>query len=182
MDDAHGHGPLEAGAPRLVAAETLMRYATTLAAGGGIPSSVLEHPDELNREQAQNLQAQWVQSRLSSLGEPAVLSGGVKWQATAMNPKDMALVELAQHNESRIAVLLGTPPFLVGLPSGGDPMTYQNVQSIFDYHWRAGLRPLAQSVMSGPVELGVAAGARRWRSTPTPTCGPTRRRAPRFTR
>ena len=39
----------------------------------------------------------------------------------------MALLELAQFNESRIAVLLGVPPFLVGLPSGGDSMTYSNV-------------------------------------------------------
>ena len=47
-----------------------------------------------------------------------------------------------------IAVLLGVPPFLVGLPSGGDPMTYANVNAIFDYHWRAGLRPKAQAVMA----------------------------------
>ena len=50
----------------------------------------------------------------------------------------MALVELHQFNESRIAVLLGVPPFLVGLPSGGDSMTYSNVTSLFDYHWRRG--------------------------------------------
>jgi hypothetical protein len=60
----------------------------------------------------------------------------------------MALTDLSKMTESRIAVLLGVPPFLVGLPSGGDPMTYANVTSIFDYHWRAGLRPQAQSVMS----------------------------------
>jgi len=58
------------------------------------------------------------------------------------------MVELSAWNEARIAVLLGLPPFLVGLPSGGDPMTYANVTSIFDYHWRAGLRPQAQAVMS----------------------------------
>ena len=60
----------------------------------------------------------------------------------------MALVELSNLTEARIAVLLGVPPFLVGLPSGGDPMTYANVTQIFDYHWRAGLRPQAQAVMA----------------------------------
>ena len=64
------------------------------------------------------------------------------------SPKDMALTDLSKMTESRIAVLLGVPPFLVGLPSGGDPMTYSNVTSIFDYHWRAGLRPQASSVMA----------------------------------
>lgn len=148
VSDAHGHGPLEAGQARLTAAEVLSRYATNLAAGGGIPSSVLEHPEELTAEQSALLQAQWVQARLSSIGEPAVLSGGVTWTPTQINPKDMALLELSQFTESRIAVLLGVPPFLVGLPSGGDSMTYSTTVQLFDYHWRDGLRPMAQMVMS----------------------------------
>jgi len=146
-DDAHGHGPLEAGAARLVADQVLMRYASSFAAAGGVPSSILQHPDQLSAAQAGELQAQWVQARSSRIGEPAVLSGGVSYQAIQVNPRDMALVELSQLTESRIAVLLGVPPFLVGLPSGGDPMTYSNVTSLFDYHWRAGLRPKAQAVM-----------------------------------
>jgi HK97 family phage portal protein len=146
--DAHGHGPLEAGAARIVAAQVLARYATRLAAGGGIPSSVLEHPEELTSEQAAALKADWVSARLSSIGEPAVLSGGITWKPTQLDPTKMALLELSTFNESRIAVLLGVPPHLVGLPSGGDSMTYANVSAIFDYHWRAGLRPKAQAVMS----------------------------------
>ena len=31
-------------------------------------------------------------------------------------------------------------------------MTYKNVSSMFDYHWRAGLRPKAQTVMSALSE------------------------------
>ena len=148
VGDAHGHGPLEAGAARLVAADVIARYGASLPASGGIPTSVLEHPDELTPEQAAELQAQWVQARRSAIGEPAVLSGGVTWRATQLSPKELALLELETFNESRIAVMLGVPPFLVGLPSGGDSMTYSNVSSIFDYHWRAGLRPKAQTVMA----------------------------------
>jgi HK97 family phage portal protein len=146
--DAHGHGPLEAGRARLVAALVLSRYATNLATSGGVPNAVLKHPDELNDTQAYDLQQKWVEARMSSLGLPAVLSGGIDFEVLQLSPKDMALVELAQLNESRIAVLLGVPPFLVGLPSGGDSMTYSNVEQIFDYHWRAGLRPKAQKVMA----------------------------------
>lgn len=149
VGDAHGHGPLEAGASRLVAADVLTRYATSIVANGGIPTSVLEHPDELTAAQSQELQAQWVAARISSIGEPAVLSGGVTWRPVQLNPTDMALVDLSQYNESRIAVMLGVPPHMVGLSSGPDSMTYKNVESIYDYHWRAGLRPKAQTVMSG---------------------------------
>jgi HK97 family phage portal protein len=151
VSDAHGHGPLEAGAGRLIAAQVLARYATELASNGGVPPSVLEYPveaGELTPDQAALLKAQWVQARMSSIGEPAVLSGGVTWKPTQVNPADMALLDLSTFNESRIAVILGVPPHLVGLPSGGDSMTYANVSAIFDYHWRAGLRPKAQTVMA----------------------------------
>lgn len=160
IDDAHGHGPLEAVGARMTAARVLMAYATNLATSGGIPSSVLSHPEELSAAQAAALQEQWVNARLSKLGEPAVLSGGVTWSAAQISPKDMSLHELSTFNESRIAVALGVPPFLVGLPSGGDPMTYSNVTAIFDYHWRAGLRPKAAAVMGALSQWALPRGTR----------------------
>lgn len=155
VSDAHGHGPLEAGAGRLIAAGLLARYAEGIIGAGGVPPSVLEHPEELSEARSAKLQAQWVNARLSRLGEPAVLSGGVTWKPTAINPRDMALLDLSQYTDSRIAVMLGVPPFLVGLPSGGDSMTYQNVTALFDYHWRAGLRPKAQAVMAALSEWAL---------------------------
>jgi phage portal protein BeeE len=84
---------------------------------------------------------------MSRLGLPAVLDGGVKWKATQTDPLSSALAELAAYTEAKIVTGLGVPPFLLGLPSGGDSMTYSNVSSIFDYHWRGGLRPKAQRLM-----------------------------------
>jgi HK97 family phage portal protein len=146
-DDARGHGPLEAGAGRLVAAEALARYATSLATSGGVPHAVLTHPANLNTKQAYDLQTAWVEARMSSMGLPAVLSGGVDFKTLSFDPEQMGLLDLSKWNESRICVLLGVPPFLMGLPSGGDSMTYSNVQSLFDYHWRAGLKPKVSPVM-----------------------------------
>lgn len=146
--DARGHGALEAGRARVVAAAVLCRYATELARGGGVPQVAIKHPQRLNRTQAEELKAEWWRARTSSLGLPAVLSGGIELETFSVNPRDMALLELSQFNESRIAILCGVPPFLQGLPSGGDSMTYSNVSSLFDYHWRAGLRPKATALMS----------------------------------
>jgi HK97 family phage portal protein len=148
VGDAHGHGPLEAGRARLIAGRVLTQYATALAETGAIPNAVLTHPDELTAEQATDLQTRWVEARLSKMGLPAVLSGGITFEALQLSPKDMALVELWQFNESRICILLGVPPFLMGLPSGGDSLTYSNVNSLFDFHYRASLRPKAQTVMA----------------------------------
>jgi HK97 family phage portal protein len=146
--DAHGHGPLEAGQARIVAQRVLLQYATTLVTGGGVPTGILKTDTELQPAQAAKIKQDWVTARMNSIGEPAVLDVGLSYQPIQANPKDLALVELAQLNESMIARLLGVPPALVGLPSGGDPMTYSNVTMYFDQHWRWGLSPMAQTVMA----------------------------------
>jgi HK97 family phage portal protein len=145
---AHGEGPLDAGRYRMLAAQMLIQYAAKLIGGGGIPSGVLEHPAELSPAQAAQLKADWVQARLSAVGEPAVLSGGIKWEPTQVNPKDIGLTALLDREEGRIAHLLGVPSELVGIPTSTDPMTYKNVTMWFDLHWRSGLRPKAQAIMS----------------------------------
>lgn len=145
--DARGHGPLEAGAGRLIAASALARYATGMAIAGGMPNAVLTHPGNLNARQAQDLQASWVEARTASMGLPAVLSGGIDFKPLAFSPRDMALLDIAQWNESRTAIALGVPPFLVGLPSGGDPMTYSNTQWVFVFHWRASLSPKTDAIV-----------------------------------
>jgi HK97 family phage portal protein len=160
VGDAHGHGPLEIAGPRLVAANALARYAGELARTGGVPHSVLVHPGRLTADQATDLQAQWVTARMSTMGLPAVLSGGVDFKTLSLDPEKMALLELAQWNEARIAVLLHVPPYCMALPSGGDPMTYTNAGSINDYRWREGLRPLAQPVMSALSGWALPRGTR----------------------
>lgn len=146
--DAHGHGPLESAGARLLSAEALSRYATGLATSGGVPWAVLKYPKRLTTAQMQKIQSDWVNARRSAMGVPAVLADGVELQPFAVPPKDMMLAELAKWNESRLSVLMGVPPFLLGLPSGGDSMTYSNVTSLFDFHWRAYLRPKASAVMT----------------------------------
>ena len=121
---ARGVGPLDAGRQRMVAAGLLQRYASRVVEGGGVPYYVIKHPDDLTAVQIADLQGQWWQSRMNNLGMPAVLSGGVELETLQINPDDMALLDLSKHTESRISVLLGVPPFLVGLPTGADSMVY----------------------------------------------------------
>jgi HK97 family phage portal protein len=148
-DSAHGVGPLEAAGGRMLTAGILAKYVREVVKTGGVPDYTLETDQELEPDDAQDLLAQWVASRQQHLGAPAVLDKNVSLKThMAMSPKDMAMLEIAQFTEARIAVALGVPPFLVGLPSGGDSMTYSNVSQIFDFHDRASLRPKATAVMS----------------------------------
>jgi len=159
--DLRGHGPLEAGATQMYGALAMERYAANLAIRGGIPWGVLNAgPVELQAGQARLLQEQYVEARMSAAGAPAVLSGNLTLQPLTFNPKDMALLELRQFEESRLSTLLGVPPFLAGLPSGGDSYTYANISSLFDYHWRDGLKPRAQRVMKAISGWALPRGRR----------------------
>lgn len=146
--DLRGHGPLEAAGARLLAAEALTKYATDLASSGGAPWAVLKAAKTLTAQQAQRLQTQWINSRLRAGGAPAVLDNETDIEVLSGSPRDMMLAELAQFSEARLAVLLGVPPSLIGLPSGGDSLTYSTTAQFYDAHWRGTLRVLSRIIMA----------------------------------
>jgi HK97 family phage portal protein len=159
----HGIGPLAALAYNLFGAAALEKYQAMLSTRGGIPWGVLTAPGNLNQPQAQQLRDNFVTARLSAMGAPAVMSGGVTLQPFTISPKDMALLELRAFDEARICTLLGVPALLMGLPTGEKSLTYHNAESIYDFHWRAYLRPKASTILealsnwalSGPQRIEV---------------------------
>lgn len=144
---AHGFGPLGALVTNLFGVAAMEKYQANLAIRGGIPWGVLTAPGNLKKEQAAALRQNFVDARMSAMGAPATLSGGVTLTPFTINPRDMALLELRQFDEARISTLLGVPPMLMALPEGGTSMTYKNAEGIYDFHWRAFLRPKAAYVM-----------------------------------
>jgi len=156
--DAHGHGPLEVAGARVTAARVFMRYASDLARNGGVPWAVLKHKYRLHPAQAQQMKAQWIESARNRFGAPAILDSDADLQVLQVLPKDMALSELSQHTEARLAMLLGVPAFLLSLPSGADSMTYTNVSQLFDQHWRTTLRPMARFITRAISGWALPAG------------------------
>jgi HK97 family phage portal protein len=145
-DSARGIGPLDVGRTRILAVDLLARYAFQFVAGGGVPTSVLEAPGELTAAQADDLREQWITARAANMGLPAVLAGGVTWQATQATPTDLALVPLMNVNEVALCRLLRVPPTLMSLPSGDGSLVYRNAEGIYDYFWRTGLRTRAVAI------------------------------------
>jgi phage portal protein BeeE len=105
----HGHGPLEAGQYRMVAAEALMQYGAKIVSSGGIPVGVLESQEEISPDQALAIQQAWVSRRMSTIGEPAVLDKGLVWKPSQLNPTDLGLVDL-ERTRTHDRGLLGVPP------------------------------------------------------------------------
>src|SRR5690606_8780576 len=147
-DQPRGVGPMDGAGARMVTIGVLQRYVQTLSETGGVPLYWISSEQRLTQDEATEMQQDFVEARRRNLGEPAVFGKGANInQAKSMSAKDMALLEISQWTESRIAVKLGVPPFLMGLPSGGDSMTYSNVSQLFDFHDRASLRTKAGAVM-----------------------------------
>lgn len=148
VTDPHGHGPLEIAGARQTHINLLQRYATTLAETGGVPLYWLGIERRITPSESRDLLETWIESRTANPGHPAILgSKATLNQAKTMDAKDMALLELSQFSESRIAILLGVPPFLVGLAGAAGSLTYSNIADLFDFHDRSSLRPKSKMIM-----------------------------------
>jgi HK97 family phage portal protein len=142
-----GISPLEWCAQSIMGSIALERMINDLATRGGIPWGVLKHPRKLNDREATELRNRWAEAASDRRGTPAILSGGIELEALTISPRDMALLELRVFDETRIASALGVPPYLVGLPMP-EGLTYSNAISLFEFHWRGTLRPMAHAVAS----------------------------------
>jgi HK97 family phage portal protein len=158
-DDARGHGPLETAGARMTQIGLLQRYTSNIAETGGIPFYWLEVDKRLSQQEGRDLLDRWIETRTEYAGYPALVSGGAKLnQAKSLSAHDMALLEMQQFNEARIAILLGVPPFLVGLPGATGSLTYSNIESLFSYHDRSSLRPKVHTAMSALSHWALPSG------------------------
>lgn len=134
-----GISPLESVAMNLISSSSATQMAGDLAARGGIPWGVMNAPYELDRDEVDALRSQWLDSAARRGGAPAITSGGFTLSSLTISPREMMLLESREFDDSRIAVALGVPPVMLGLPASGG-MTYQNVTMLYDFHWRSTLR------------------------------------------
>ncbi len=93
----------------------------------------MEQYDRLKAELEQGFQG------AARAGRPLLLEGGLDWKSMSLTPKDMDFIE-AKHVAAReIALALGVPPMLLGIP--GDN-TYSNYQEATRTFWRSTVLPL----------------------------------------
>lgn len=140
-----GLSPLQGAIGNVRSAGALEGYGADLAERGGVTWGVLTSEQRITDRQAALAQGRFVQAAAQRRGAPAVLGNGLKLETLTLSPRDMALLDLRVFDEQRIAAAFGVPPFLIGLeqPAG---LTYANANSLFEFHWRAMLRPLGRKI------------------------------------
>jgi HK97 family phage portal protein len=146
LDDIYGFAPLEAGAQALDTHNAASRWNKALLDNSARPSGALVYaPKEggnLSDEQFERLKGELEEGYGGArrAGRPMLLEGGLDWKAMGLSPKDMDFLEARNGAARDIALALGVPPMLLGIP--GDN-TYANYAEANRAFFRLTVLPLA---------------------------------------
>jgi len=105
-----------------VAAE---QHSANYFAGGTLPPAVLQSPTAVTQDQADELKSKW--REMTATREPVVLPQGYLLTPVVSNAEQSQLVESRTWNAELCAMILGIPPWKLGLQ--GPTMTYANVET-----------------------------------------------------
>ena len=131
LDDHLGFAPLEAALMALDLHNAAMSWNKALLDNSARPSGALVYQPKdggnLTPEQYQRLKAELEDGYQGArrAGRPMLLEGGLDWKAMGLTPRDMDFIEARNGAARDIALALGVPPMLLGIP--GD-LTYANYQ------------------------------------------------------
>ncbi len=160
LDDLYGLGALEAASGAIAQHNQAARWNRALLGNAARPSGALLFQggdnDALSAEQFTRLRAEMDEgfSGAARAGRPLLLEGGLKWQPLSLTPADMDFTEGQAAAARDIALALGVPPMLLGLP--GDN-TYANYAEANRALWRLTVLP-----MLGKVCASLSAWLSMW--------------------
>jgi HK97 family phage portal protein len=144
VNDHYGMSPIEAAATAIDIHNTAAKWNKALLDNSARPSGALVYTSRdgnLSPEQYDRLKAELEQGfqGAAHAGRPLLLEGGLDWKSMSLTPKDLDFLE-AKHAAAReIALALGVPPMLLGIP--GDN-TYANYAEANRTFWRQTVLPL----------------------------------------
>lgn len=142
--DHYGMSPLEAAATAIDLHNTATRWNKALLDNSARPSGALVYTSRdgnLTTEQYERLKSELEQGfqGTANAGRPLLLEGGLDWKSMSLSPKDMDFLEAKNAAAREIALALGVPPMLLGIP--GDN-TYANMAEATRGFWRQTIIPL----------------------------------------
>ncbi len=144
VNDHYGMSPIEAAAKAIDIHNAAGSWNKALLDNAARPSGALVYAAKsgnLTGEQFSRLRSELEQGfqGAKNAGRPLLLEGGLDWKPLSLSPKDMDFVEAKNASAREIALALGVPPMLLGIPGDNTYSNYQEAQRAF---WRATVLPL----------------------------------------
>ncbi len=151
LDDHYGHAPVNAAGTAIAIHNTACQWNRALLDNAARPSGALVYQSSqgrLSRDQFERLKAELEAGfqGARNAGRPLLLEGGLDWKSMGYSPKDMDFIEAKNSAARDIALALGVPPMLLGIPGDNTYSNYREAQRAF---WRQTVLPLSQKIASG---------------------------------
>ncbi len=162
-NDHYGMSPIEAASVAIDIHNEASNWNKALLDNSARPSGALVYAardGHLTGEQFERLKSELETSFQGArhAGRPLLLEGGLDWKPLSLTPKDMDFIEAKNAAAREIALALGVPPMLLGIP--GDN-TYANYQEAGRAFWRGTVLPLVNRTAKAFAGwLGPAYGGR----------------------
>jgi HK97 family phage portal protein len=162
LDDHCGFPPLAASGAALDLHNAAAAWNKALLDNSARPSGALVYQPKdggnLSADQYERLKEELEAgySGAVNAGRPLLLEGGLDWKSMGLSPKDMDFIEAKNGAARDIALGLGVPPMLIGIP--GDN-TYANYQEANRAFYRLTVLPMiARTAVSFSAWLSDAYG------------------------
>lgn len=156
LDTQGGYSPLAAASQAVDIHNEGGRWTKSLLDNSARPSGALifnggDGRHNLSHDQFERLKSELegAYSGARHAGRPMVLEGGLDWKAMSLTPADMDFLEARREAAREIALAMGVPPMLLGIP--GD-VTYANYKEANLAFWRQTIIPLVRKTGQ---ELGI---------------------------
>ncbi len=156
LEDHCGFAPLEAAMAALDTHNAASRWNKALLDNSARPSGALIYAPKdgggLTDDQFDRLKAELAQDYTGAAraGRPLLLDGGLDWKAMGLTPRDMDFMEARNGAARDIALALGVPPMLLGIP--GDA-TYANYAEANRSFFRLTVLPMAARTLAALSSL-----------------------------
>jgi HK97 family phage portal protein len=146
LSDHYGMSPIEAASTAIDIHNAASAWNKALLDNSARPSGALVYAAREGRmtpEQFGRLKSELEESfeGARNAGRPMLLEGGLDWKSMSLSPRDMDFLEAKNAAAREIALALGVPPMLLGIP--GDN-TYANFQEANRTFWRQTVLPLVK--------------------------------------
>ncbi|MEO1470740.1 MAG: phage portal protein, partial [Pseudomonadota bacterium] len=139
-DDHYGMGPMRPAAAAVDVHNAAARWAKALLDNAARPSGAIIYGardgQRMSEEQFRRLQAELEDNHqgVANAGRPMLLEGGLDWKPMSHSPKDMDFLETKHAAAREIALAVGVPPMLLGLPGDNTYANYQEANRAFYRH------------------------------------------------
>jgi HK97 family phage portal protein len=159
-NDHYGLSPIEAAATSVDIHNEASKWNKALLDNSARPSGALVYGNgqSMTAAQFERLKSELEETYAGArnAGRPMLLEGGLDWKAMSLSPRDMDFIALKQMAAREIALALGVPPMLLGIPGDNTYANYTEANRVF---WRQTVIPLVQRTASGLSRwLGPAFG------------------------